>query len=180
MRFQLCLLLLCNPGGFTVSVEPARPVFTVTVEQTEKPKAAAEPEMIFLTASWCKAPCGQVKADIKAGKYKGVKVVECDIDTGKPPIKTDSVPAFWWKSPDGRAWQYPPPNTPPNQAGYIGAESMMAMWKATQQPGYSAPKATSELDGLSPQLRALYDHYRGLGYSHEQIKAYAKRRGWIQ
>ena len=171
MQTMLLFLMLCM-GQFSVSVEPSRPVFEVVLEKTEKPKAAAEPEMIFLTAKWCLGPCNQVKEDVKAGKFKGVKVVECDIETGKPPIQVDSVPAFWWKSPDGREWRYPKANTPLDKAGYVGAEAMMAMWRETQKP---AMKATSELDQLTPEQRAIYDYWRGRGYSHEQIRRYAIR-----
>ena len=169
--------MLCL-GQFSVSVE--RPsVFTVTVEKAETLKADQLPQVLFFTFDGC-APCELVKADDKVTKFAPYFTLK-PYDTVKqdPPVGITTVPAFRWTSPDGRTWTYPDPSWAENdpRRGYPGAERLIAMWRETQKP---AMKATSELDQLTPEQRAIYDYWRGRWYSHEQIRRYAIRHNLLK
>lgn len=181
MRTACLLLLTTIIGANPFTVTRSTPGYSVQRVTSNNPwyptPPAAKPEMIFLTAAWCIEPCRPVKEDIKAGKFTEFEMRTVDIETGQPPIQVDTVPAFYWKSPDGRAWQYPDPREKRiDRRGYPGAEQLIAMWLATQQP---PAKARSELDGLTPQQRAAVDAALKAGWSIDQIRDYARRRGLI-
>ena len=130
-KLLVCVAMTVPIPPFVVT-DRAVPRFVVT-ERVAKPAAKAAPSMVCITASWC-GPCKLVKADDKAGKFP-CEMQYLDIDERDPPIKVDSLPTFYWVNLDGKAYQYPPPDTPLDKAGYVGAVKLVAIWKATQPKG---------------------------------------------
>jgi len=123
------------------------------------------PIVYRLHATWC-GPCKDVEALLtKAVRDKlPFQIVDWDVDK-QGYMGATQIPGFWWKSPRGNL-----------RCNWSNLETLVATWKATQTP----IKAGSEIDALSPELRAMYEQAKTAGYTDSQIRSYAVRRGWIR
>ncbi len=165
MRTIMLMLTLCNPGGFTVTVERSS-VFVVEVEQFKASQIVDQRPIVYrLTATWC-GPCRELeKLLTKAVRDKlPFQIQDWDVDK-QGYMGATQIPGFWWKSPRGNL-----------RCNWSNLETLIATWKATQTP----IKSSSEIDALSPELRAMYERAKAAGYTDSQIRSYAVRRGWIR
>lgn len=165
MRTIMLMLTLCNPGGFTVTVERSS-VFVVEVERFKASQIVDQRPIVYrLHATWC-GPCRELERLLtKAVRDKlPFQVVDWDVDK-QGYMGATQIPGFWWKSPRGNL-----------RCNWSNLETLIATWKATQTP----IKASSEVDALSPELRAMYERAKAAGYTDSQIRSYAVRRGWIK
>lgn len=139
-RYLALLFAVLGSPGFVVTEHYVAPfvvdtqgVQFVVTDRVRKPTSKALPTVVCISASWC-APCKAVKADQQAGKFP-FPMVFVDIDREYPPVAAESLPWFYWKNVDGKAYQYPRPGTRLEDAGYPGPERLAQIVRSTQPKG---------------------------------------------